>query len=442
MRLRGLSEYREMVVLAVPLLLGQLGQIVLSFADSAMVGDYGVPDLAAASFCINLFNLPLIFLMGYSYGVLPALGRHFRVPAELCRVMRTGMVNILWVSLGVALVMALPLLFLDLFHQPEALHALIIPYYLLMLGSLPVVGIFNVLKQFFDVRGKTWIPMVVLLVGNALNIIGNMLFIFGMCGCPEWGLFGAGFSTILARFLEGAALYLLYRLWERRVPTGEKKVTVNSFARHELLRNGSGMGMQLGLETAMFSISVIFVGWMGEIALAAHHIAVTVQTLGFMTYYGIGGAVSIRVSRAMGQGQPKRARLAAVVGLRLLLGCAIVIAALMGFFRETIATIFNNNTDVVALAGTLLLVGIAYQPADALQVCYSNALRGVGDAKGLASIAFLAYFVLGLPLAYFLCTYTSLGALGVWLGYPVGLLSAGLAYAWRFYRRRVTVAKV
>jgi len=431
-RWRGGAEYREMVVLAVPLLVGQLGQVVLSFADSAMVGNYGVADLAASSFCVNLFNLPLIFLMGYSYGVLPALGRAFRDLGGMRSVVAAGVRNMLWVSGCVMLVMGVPLLFLEAFHQPAALHERIVSYYLLMLVSLLAVGLFNVLKQFFDVRGKTWIAMTVLVGANGLNILGNWLLIFGKLGFPEWGLFGAGVSTLVARVLEAGILGVLYLRWRslHRPP----KPFPTYLGRWELLRNGSGMGMQLGLETAMFSLSVIFVGWLGNEALAAHHIAVTVQTLGFMTYYGLGGAVSIRVSRAIGQRQPKRARLTAAVGLRLMWGCAAVIAALMGYFRESIAALFTTEPAVGVLAGTLLLVGIAYQPADALQVCYSNALRGVGDARGLALIAFVAYFLLGLPLAFLLSTHFTLGALGVWLGYPIGLLGAGLAYAWRFYR--------
>lgn len=431
-RWRGAAEYREMLLLAVPLLVGQLGQVVLSFSDSAMVGNHGVEDLGAASFCVNLFNLPLIFLMGYSYGVLPALGRTFRDVGGMQRVVAAGVRNMLWVSACVTLVMGVPLLFLEAFHQPPELHDRIVSYYLLMLGSLPAVGLFNVLKQFFDLRGKTWISMVVLLVANGLNIFGNWLLIFGKLGFPEWGLFGAGVSTVVSRLMECVVLWVLYLRWRSRHPAPKPVTSV--LGRWELLRNGSGMGLQLGLETAMFSLSVIFVGWLGNAALAAHHIAVTVQTLGFMTYYGLGGAVSIRVSRAIGQGQPKRARLTAAVGLRLMWGCAAVIAALMGIFRTPIAALFTPEPAVAALAGTLLLVGIAYQPADALQVCYANALRGVGDAKGLGVISFVSYFLFGLPLTYFLGTTLELGAVGVWLGYPVGLLAAGVAYAWRFYR--------
>jgi len=438
--IRLLQEYRATLQLALPLVVGQLGQIIFSFADSAMVGHYGVNELAAASFCVNLFNLPIIFLMGYSYGLLPALGRSYRSLVSTAEVVRKGVYNILAVSLGVLLLMLFPLTFLDAFEQPIELHGFIVSYYVLMLVSLPFIGVFSALKQFFDSQETTWIPMVVLLGGNALNILGNYLLIFGAWGCPELGLVGAGLATLVSRVLGCLFLFALYWLYMRKTRIARYRellqgVTKCILGRFELCRNGGGMGLQMGLETAMFSLSVVFVGWMGEVALAAHHIAVTVQTLGFMTYYGLGGAVSIRVSRYMGQGQPKRALLAANVGFRLLMLCALFLGGLLWCFRTAIAGLFTTSPEVVELASLLLVVGIAYQPADALQVCYSNALRGLGDAVGLMVIALVAYFGIGLPLSYVFCVPEGLGALGVWLGYPVGLLMAGLMYAWRFYRR-------
>lgn len=437
-RIRSLREYRAMLTLALPLVVGQLGQIIFSFADSAMVGHYGVNELAAASFCVNLFNLPIIFLMGYSYALLPPLGRTFHSLVATVEVVRIGLHNILTVSLGVLVLMLLPLAFLDAFKQPQELFGLIVPYYILMLISLPFIGVFSAIKQFFDSQGKTWIAMSVLLVGNALNILGNYLLIFGVWGFPELGLFGAGLATLVSRVV--GVLFLSVFYWRylrktRRQRYREKirGTTRQILTRRELYRNGGGMGLQMGLETAMFSISIIFVGWMGEVALAAHHVAVTVQTLGFMTYYGLGGAISIRVSRFVGQRQPKRAVIAANVGFRLLMLCAFLLAGLLWTFRTFIAGIFSTAPEVIELASLLLVVGIAYQPADALQVCYSNALRGVGDAFGLMLTAFIAYFGIGLPLSYVFCVPAGLGVLGVWLGYPVGLLAAGLLYAWRFY---------
>lgn len=202
------SEYRDTLRLAIPLVIGQVGQIVLAFADSLMVGNYGVRELAAASFCINLFNLPIIFLIGYSYGVLPALGRSFQSLHATQQIVLAALQNIFWLSLGICALMTLPLFFLNAFQQPQDLIPLIIAYYLPTLVSLPLLGFFNILKQFFDSRGNTWIAMGVLLASNALNILGNYLLIFGKFGFPELGLLGAALSTLLARLV--ATLVLLY----------------------------------------------------------------------------------------------------------------------------------------------------------------------------------------------------------------------------------------
>lgn len=431
-------HYRATIRLGFPLVLAQVGQVVIGFVDSAMVGHHSLAGLAAASFCVNLFNLPLVFLLGYSYGLTPLIGQLVgRGDARGAGAMfRVGLLSNLLVGLLVLLVMGALYFSLARLGQPPELLPQIRSYYLLQLVSIPFIAVFNAFKQFTDAQGRTSVSMWIMIAANLLNILGNWVLIFGKLGFPELGLIGAGVSTLLARVVM-VLVYLFVFFAQRaysRHRVGFFRQSLPTGERTKIARMGGFIGMQMGLETALFSLSVVMIGWLGELPLAAHHVAVTIQTLGFMIYYGAGAAVSIRVSHFWGQGNISKVRRATRSGLHVMFLLAGVMATLMILLRFPLARLFTDSTNVVGLAATLLLVGIAYQPADAIQVLYANALRGVGDSRGLAIVAFVCYILVGLPLAYVFAFPLGFGAVGVWLSFPIGLGLAGLGYALRFRR--------
>lgn len=431
------THYRETLRLGGPLVVAQLGQVLLGFADGAMIGAHDVHELAAASFCVGLFNLPLIFLLGFSYGLTPLFAQAHATgnTSQLGGLLRSGIRINLAVSFGVLALMLGVYLLLPQMHQPTHLLPLIRPYYALMLASLPPVALFCTLRQLADALGRTSLSMHVTLGGNALNIILNALLIFGYCGFPEWGLFGAGVATLIARWLMALAMVAALRLqrpFRRVVASYRRAPSPHPSMPRRILRMGGFVGMQMGLETAMFSLAVIMVGWLGDTALAAHHIAVTLQTFGFMTYYGLGAAASVRISHAWARGHVRDARRAAAGSYHIILLFALLMAGSMYMLRHPLGGLFTDSQQVIDLAATLLLVGLAYQPLDGLQVAYANALRGIGQTAPLALISLLGYCLVGLPLAYLLGFVCQLGALGIWMAFLAGLGACGLGFYLRF----------
>ncbi len=438
------AHYRATLHLGFPLVVAQLGQIALGFADSAMIGHYGMPELAAASFCINLFTLPIVIIMGYSLGLIPMMGQRYGRGDRLGAgaIFRVGLWSNLRFGLLLTLLMGVVYLNLDRLGQPEELLPYIRPYFLLQLVSLPVVSLFSALKQVSDAIGRTAVSMWVMLIGNALNVLANLVLIYGLWGFPEWGLAGAGMATLISRvFMALALLAILAQhpgVVRERLGFFRRQMAFRP-AWREVVRTSSFISLQMGLEAGMFSLSIYMIGWLGSVALAAHHVAITVQSIGFMTYYGLAAATSIRVSHYWGQKRYGEARHAALAGFHTVLLAALGMIAIMVFFRGPLAAIFTDDLEVLALADLLLLAAIAYQPADTLQITYSNALRGAGETRSLAWVAFIGYFVVGLPLGYILAFPCGLGAVGVWWAFPVGLGLAGIGYALRF-RRRVKLA--
>ena len=198
-----ITHYKALFKLGIPIVIGQLGMIILGFADTLMIGHHSTEDLGAASFVNNMFNLAIIFATGFSYGLTPIVGSLFG-RGEQKAVGRT-LKNALLVNglIGILLTLIMGTLYLNIHRlgQPEELLPLMRPYYIVLLISLIFVMLFNAFKQFADGITDTKTPMWLLIGGNVLNIIGNWLLIYGHFGFPEMGLLGAGIATLSSRIL-------------------------------------------------------------------------------------------------------------------------------------------------------------------------------------------------------------------------------------------------
>ncbi|MBQ5896805.1 MAG: MATE family efflux transporter [Bacteroidaceae bacterium] len=436
------THYKELSRLGLPIVIGQLGIIFVSFVDTFMVGQHGKSDLAAAGFVNNVFNLAIIFATGFSYGLTPIIGKLFgsdekRKAGGMLRnaLFTNGMMSLILVT-----IMWLLYLNIDKLGQPTELLELMRPYYLTLLISMPFILLFNAFKQFADGITDTKTSMWILLTGNLLNVIGNYMLIFGECGMPELGLLGAGISTLLSR-MAMLAIFLVVFFKKKRYNEYSQgfwctKVTKQN--QKELFRIGLPVAFQMGMETASFSLATIMVGWLGTTALAAHQIMCTVGQLGFMLYYGMAAAVAVKASNYNGTGDTGNIRRSASAGFHLILVMALFASVIIYLLRHHIGGIFNDDREVATMVATLSLPFILYQFGDGLQCNYSNALRGIADVKPVMLYAFIAYFVISLPVGYLFGFVFDWGLQGVWMSFPFGLTSAGVMFYLRF---KSTVSK-
>lgn len=430
------QHYKPLVQLGLPIVIGQLGIIILGFADTLMVGHYSTTSLAAASFVNNMFNLAIIFSTGFSYGLTPIAGMLYGQGNRnaIGKILRNAVSANSTVAIILSALMGLLYLNIEKLGQPQELLPLIRPYFLILLSSLIFVLIFNAFKQFADAITDTRTPMWILISGNLLNIIGNWLLIYGKAGCPEMGLTGAGISTLISRILMVLAFAGIFFFSDKYAPyrTGFIKSRTEKKEFMNLNKLGLPVGLQMGMETASFSLSTVMVGWLGTTALAAHQIMLTIGQLGFMLYYGMAAAVAVRASNFSGQHDIKNVRQSTAAGFRLILGMAVLISIPLFLLRNHIGSWFTDNSEVVVIVSCLVIPFIVYQFGDGLQCNYSNALRGVADVKPMMFFAFLAYFVISLPCGYIFAFKLDMGITGIWLSFPLGLTSAGLMYYLRF----------
>lgn len=437
--LRYTSCYRDLSGLGIPIIIGQIGTIVMSFADTLMIARHSTLELAAASFVNTMFVLVVIMALGYSYSITPVVGSMYGGNDHhgIGGVLKSGVVAN--AAFSAMLVVAMSLLFFNIGNLglPVELLPLMKPYFLILLSSLPFVCVANAFKQFFDGITDTKTSMWILLFGNIANILGNWLLIYGNLGFPEMGLAGAGVSTLFARMLVAAAFVSCF-LYSRRCTLYRRawlaaRVTVAELRRLTAL--GLPLSLQMGLETGAFSLTSIIVGWIGTTALAAHQIMLTVSQLGFMVYYGFGAAVAIKVSMCMGRNSLGAASRYAHAGLHLSLLVAVVVSLPLFTLRHSLGSLFSEDAAVCREVATLLLPFVLYQIGDCLQCVYSNALRGLTAVRPLVPVAFMSYFVISLPVAYLLGITLGMGLEGIWLSFPVGLTTAGVSYLVCFLRR-------
>lgn len=434
------SFYRPLLSLGIPIVIGQLGTIVLAFADTLMIGRHTTSELAAAAFVNNMFNLVIIFALGFSYAITPTVGTLYgrletRRIGEVVR--NAVMANMLLAAMLVA-VMSVFYAFIGSMGQPEELLPLIRPYFLVLLVSLPFVCLFNVFKQFADGITNTALSMWVLIGGNVLNILGNWILIYGHLGAPELGLVGAGFSTLFSRIMMSVVMMAIffcaskYREYARGFSKG--RINRADFAR--LNRLGWPIALQMGMETASFSLASIIVGWIGTTALAAHQVMITISQLGFMVYYGIGAAAAVRISNAVGLRDYAAVRGNAYAALQIVLVLAVAVSLPIFIFRNYIGGRFTSSPDVARLVSLTVIPFVLYQFGDGMQIVFGNSLRGLSYVRPLVVSAFVAFFIVSLPLSYIFGIVFGFGLVGVWIAFPFGLTIAGVLYM-RAFRKRL-----
>lgn len=437
------QHYKALFTLGIPIIIGQIGIIILGFADTLMIGHYGTNELAAASFVNNMFTLAIIFATGFSYGLTPVVGSLFgRGETRMVgRVLKNSLFANTLLALLLTAIMTVLYANLHRLGQPEELLPLMRPYFIVLLISLLFVLLFNSFKQFADGITDTRISMWILLGGNLLNIIGNYILIYGKLGMPEMGLLGAGISTLGSRILMVVVFAIFFFCSQRyRVyKEGFLQGVINRADFLHLNRLGWPVALQMGMETASFSLSTVMVGWIGTTALAAHQIMLTVSQVCFMVYYGMGAAVAVRISNFHGQNNMPAVRRVAQSGFHLILLLAFCTSLPIFLLRHDIGYWFVDDVAVSLMVMQLIIPVMIYQFGDGLQCNYANALRGISDVKPVMYIAFVAYLLVSLPAGYLFGFVMDWGIVGVWMAFPFGLTTAGALYYWRF--RTQTIQK-
>jgi len=430
------KEFRYNFKLAYPVMLGQLGHVMVGLVDNLMVGQLGAAELAAISLGNSLIFIALSIGIGFSFAITPLIaeadgennienGRSF---------FHHGMIlcGINGLLLFILLLFAKPLLYQ--LNQPPEVVDLAIPYLEIVAFSMIPLMLFQGFKQFADGLSQTRYAMYATLIANVVNIVFNYLLIYGIWIFPRLELEGAAIGTLISRFFMLAFIYFIlknrkklkaYFVWSKR-----EHLNKSIFKR--LLGLGLPTAMQMFFEVVLFTVSIFLAGMLGTNPQAANQIALNLASMTFMIAVGFSVTATIRVGNQKGKRNFTELRRIAFSIFFMVLVIQAVFAIMFILTKGLLPTFYIDNAEVISIASSLLIVAAIFQLSDGLQVVFLGALRGLQDVKIPSWICFVAYWLVGFPVCWFLGKEDALGAMGIWLGLFAGLTASALMLYWRF----------
>lgn len=438
-----LTEARQLLALAIPVILAQVAQTAMGFVDTIMAGSVSATDMAAVAVGTSIWLPAILFGHGLILALTPVVaqlngsGRRERIARQVRQAY--------WLAALVSL-----LIMVVLWNAGYMIHAMhdidpaladkAVGYLRALLWGAPGYLFFQVARNQCEGLSKTKPGMVMGFIGLLVNIPVNYVFIYGHLGMPALGGVGCGVATASVYWV----IFIVMRLWIKRARSMRDIALPDYFSPPDwnVLKRLTLLGLPVALalffEVTLFAVVALLVSPLGIVNVAGHQIALNFSSLMFVLPLSLGVATTIRVGFRLGQGSVAAAKVAAWTGQ----GVGILMAAMTALFtvtfREQIALLYNDNPQVVTLAAQLMLLAAIYQFSDSIQVIGSGILRGYKDTRSIFFITLIAYWVIGLPSGYVLALtdwlVPPMGPAGFWCGFILGLTSAAIMMLWRIRR--------
>lgn len=438
-------EFKYNIKLATPVVLGMLGHTLVALVDNIMVGQLGTAELAAVSLGNSFMFIAMSLGIGFSTAITPLVAEadsegnfergksFFKHGLFLC--------TVLSIVLFLMVFFAKPLM--HIMNQPEEVVELAMPYLTFVAISLIPLIIFQAFKQFSDGLSMTKYPMYATIIANLINVLLNYMFIFGKFGAPAMGIVGAAIGTLVSRVV--MVLFLWYILAKKEK---SKRYVLNiKFFKlsKEILNKVIGIGfpsaMQMFFEVAIFTSAIWLSGILGKNPQAANQIALNLASMTFMVAMGFSVAATIRVGNQKGLNNFSELRRIAFSIFWLTTILAVIFAIFFMIFNTALPELYldmddlseiTDNFEVVSIASQLLFIAAVFQISDSFQVVALGALRGMQDVKIPTIITFIAYWIIGFPVSYYLSMVLDYGSAGIWMGLLAGLTASAILLFIRF----------
>ncbi|MBK0404677.1 MATE family efflux transporter [Adhaeribacter sp. BT258] len=430
------DHFKANIFLAYPVVLSQLGHIMVNIFDSMMVGQLGTTELAASSLANSVFVIAMVFGMGISYSITPlvasAAGNNNHNRMSLLLVNGTVLCTFFGIILAAAGYFFAPMV--AYLNQPVEVVEKAVPYISIMFLSLLPLMVFQSFKQFAEGMSITKPPMLISIFTNVLNVILVYALIYGKFGLPELGMNGAAIATCIARFLMAVimAFYVMRSEDFKQYSYHFKRKYLSFIHMQRITKIAFPISVQMIFEVGAFSFSAVMIGWIGAKELAAHQIAISTASVSYMMASGLAAAGTIRVGMQAGRNDFSELRRAGNSNMILAIIFMTLCALLFVFLQNVIPHWYTNNTEVIQYAAGLLVIAGIFQISDGVQVVGLGVLRGLEDVKVPGLISLLAYWVVALPMGYLLGFKFGMGVYGVWTGLLVGLTIAAVLLYLRF----------
>jgi MATE family multidrug resistance protein len=425
------QEFRPMFVLALPVVLAELGWMTMGIVDTLMVGRLSPEAIGAAGVGSSVFMGIVIFAMGLLLGldtlVSHAFGagrvdechRWFVHGAVLGAVLSVPLTALLWWITAN----------LEAWGFDPAVLALTREYLQVVTWSVLPLLLYAAFRRYLQGMGVVRPVMVALVLANVANVIMNWVLIFGRFGAPALGVRGAAWATVASRVVMAGFLLgvIVYRERERRPGLFETSLRIDPAMMRRLLVIGAPAAGQITLEVGVFAAATALAGRLAPAALAAHQIAINIAAFTFMVPLGIASAGAVRVGHAVGRRDPVAAARAGWTALLFGVGFMSAAAAAFLLLPRVLIGAFTSDASVTSIGATLLMIGAVFQLFDGMQGVATGVLRGLGDTRTPMLWNLAGHWFIGLPAGYASCFVFGFGVVGLWWGLSSGLIICGIA---------------
>ena len=432
------GEVRALLPLAAPIIVSQLGGVGMNVMDTLMIGPLGAEALAALGLANAIHMSALILCMGdaagnVATGLAGVRGRGSGRSAVGCWCRGSG--SPLRLSAPVVAVSLFGEPIARMLGQPPAVAELAGGYLWALAAGIPAFLFFTAFRQFLEGMSLTRPAMLITFVGLAVNYGGNRALIYGVGDwVPALGVVGSGWSTTLVRLAMLAAM-AGYLFWN---PTLHPFRGIGWRFRWPLFRRitiiGVPAGAQLGMEVGFFAFCAVMMGWFGALELGTHQITINIASTTFMVALGTSIAGSIRVGQRIGAGDADGVRGATVATYGIVLASMATFALFFLLVPTALIRLYTGDPEILGLGTSLLGIAALFQIFDGAQVAGVCVLRGAADTRVPTLLVAIAYWMIGVPMAYWLGFHSPLGPVGIWMGIVIALAVAAMLLALRVRR--------
>ncbi|MGM7635274.1 MATE family efflux transporter [Bacillus sp. Hm123] len=430
------EKLKQLFYIMLPILITQLGMVSMNFFDILMSSRYSADDIAGVAIGSSLWVPVFTGLSGILLAITPIVAQ--LVGAERKEDVPFSVMQGIYASIALALIVFAigsvtlnPLL--QLMKLEGNVHHIAKDYVTALAFGIIPVFVFTVLRCFIDALGKTRTSMLITLIALPLNVLFNYVLIFGKWGFPAFGGVGAGYASALTYWIIAfIAAWIIHR--ER--PFSDYKIFHSfpaiSFPKwKEILLIGVPIGLSIFFETSIFSAVTLLMSEYSTNVIAAHQIALNFSSMLYMVPMSMSMTLTIVVGFEIGAQRWKDAKIYSWFGVAITVFVSFLATILLFLFRDQIAGIYTSHPEVLKLASQFLLFAALFQLSDAIQAPVQGALRGYKDVNVTFFMTMISYWVIGLPLGYYLANETGLEAFGYWIGLISGLTAGALTLSAR-----------
>jgi multidrug resistance protein, MATE family len=427
-----MKKARELFLFSLPIIIGQMGQMLFVIGDLVVVGRYSPEVVSAIGVAGGIFAPFILVALGLCFAVSPIVSRMRAQNEDHSSLLWSSYVTGLGLSIILMLVLSVVILNLSLFGLIENIEPLVERYLWIVMPSIIGIVHFQISKEYLQAYEDTYFSNGIIIVFNVLNVLVNAILVFGFLGFPELGITGAAIGSLVGRM--GMALWLFLYLKKRH----NYKAQFNVRQVKDLVQMGLPISASIFFEVMVISTVTVLIGRMNVTTSAAHNIVLNMASFTFMVPLGMSSAAAVKMAHAYGKRQLSELKEWATSALLISTAFMSITALLYFIIPRVLISFFTHEIELIEASVKLLFFAAIFQIPDGIQITMLGLLRGMGITKRPMIMTFIANWLVALPLGIYFAFYRDMEASGLWLGLTLGLtmmsLALGALYGHEIYR--------